>query len=166
MSVICHMILRFSHLVCFTRSEYTFKPLTFAATKKAHHHYCQSNEVYDKNLMRHLGCWLIYPQNVSFIFRLLLAALKCCLIHSMAERGFYRGNLQEGNVFHSGMSIEINSFQSMLCESEMLQHVNIQNRSNDSASTRGPYSRLKILHVGFYSGFFRQLTNRLSCQTY
>ena len=90
MSVMGHMILRFSHLVFFTRSEYTFKPLTFAATTKANHnHYCKSKDVYEKNLMRHLECQLIYSQKVCFIFRSFLAALKCCLIYIVAGRVFY-----------------------------------------------------------------------------
>ena len=36
MSVIYHAILHLSYLVWFTRSEYTFKPLKFAATKKSY----------------------------------------------------------------------------------------------------------------------------------
>lgn len=69
MSVMGHMILRFSHLVFFTRSEYTFKPLTFAATTKANHnHYCKSKDVYEKNLMRHLECRLSTRRRFALYF--------------------------------------------------------------------------------------------------
>ena len=137
------MILRFSHLVWCTKSEHTFKSLTFSETKKANHHYCQSKEVCKKNLMRHLGCWIIYMQNDCFIFCLFLAALKCWSICSKTKSTFTKTTL-----FHSGMSIEISSFQSMFCGSEMLQHVKVQNRYNDCASSRKPNSRLTILYVG------------------
>ena len=137
------MILRFSHLVWCTKSEHTFKSLTFSETKKANHHYCQSKEVCKKNLMRHLDCWPIYPQNICFISRLFLSTLKFWLIYSKIKSTFRKATL-----FHSGMSIEISSFQSMFCGSEILQHVKIQNRYNDCASSRKPNSRLTILYVG------------------
>ena len=93
--------------------------------------------------MRHLGCWIIYMQNDCFIYCLFLAALKCWSICSKIKSTFTKTTL-----FHSGMSIEISSFQSMFCKSEMLQHAKIQNRYNDCASSREPNSRLTILHVG------------------